>query len=839
MSAIYFAIPTDVGQERIANAIALGVPIKITQMAVGDGNGQPVTPKPDQTALVHEVRRAPLNTLFQDPINPAQLVAEQIIPEDVGGWWIREIGLYDDSDNLIAIANAPDTYKPNLSSGSGRTLTIRMVLIVSDTSAVELKIDPSVVLATRNYVDDAVANRSLALLRLHSADAAIAMGHSLVAGSFENGATITSSNQVLLKESTGDLYSWGGALPYKVPKNSTPASSGGESHTTWRLRTPPIENFNAAVYGLKETNTGLQNCQALQALAAAVTAAGGGKITFPRGVYTVGAQTFAGATGKGYSYKAEECLTILNLPKVHLDFDGCKFIFADGMRNGSFDPVTGLPYNPPEGGFYSYDYRAERGRMIRLEGCKDVFISGNAEFDGNSITTVVGGMWGDTGYQTWDTGIYIRGHRRLIALGNTYCHDFNTDGAYFAGKQGSDCYSKISGLISIKTGRNTVTIAGGDNIHMIDSACGYQGQNGSGLSSMPKSAMDIETEINPINGIKLERVNFYDAPDGLVSDSFNNIKNAKFIDCKFHAGLPNTSCMTWKISNALFKRCKFYGPCVAIGPSANAGQDWEDIVLDECEFSAHMPDGTLSLSRRNSYFLFGSTNAITTPTGKVLRTFFKNCKFSVLAIAETTSDVGLKKAAWMQGAKIHDCDFYLKGTADLSTGGTRDILSLNGAGLKNVRIYNEIDFLSSSNERTFIGINTPLYSENCYLFNKASSVDGKSTLVWANPFLSAGGTYGWLTTVGSSDLVNNIQPVRALSIRKGAQFSPELPMRYNGGQIIQSTSSLTWIDGMIVNRGDIILAWNSGPGQEFGWQCTTAGLVNSTAVLKKIAMLEV
>ncbi|WP_413164094.1 phage tail protein [Aeromonas salmonicida] len=154
MSAIYFAIPTDVGQAKIANAIALGIPLKITHMAVGDGNGQPVTPNAAQTALVREKRRAPLNTLFQDPLNQAQLVAEQIIPEDVGDWWIREVGIFSEDGTLIAIANTPETYKPLLSSGAGRTQVIRMVLIVSDTSAVELKIDPAVVLATRKYVDD-------------------------------------------------------------------------------------------------------------------------------------------------------------------------------------------------------------------------------------------------------------------------------------------------------------------------------------------------------------------------------------------------------------------------------------------------------------------------------------------------------------------------------------------------------------------------------------------------------------------------------------------------------------------------------------------------------------
>ncbi|MGU5630167.1 phage tail-collar fiber domain-containing protein [Aeromonas caviae] len=157
MSAIYFAIPTNAGQAKIANAIALGVPLKITHMAVGDGNGQPVTPNANQTALVREKRRAPINTLFQDPMNQSQLVAEQIIPESVGDWWIREAGIFSEDGTLIAVANTPDTYKPLLSSGAGRTQVIRIVLIVSDTSAVELKIDPAVVLATRKYVDDVMA----------------------------------------------------------------------------------------------------------------------------------------------------------------------------------------------------------------------------------------------------------------------------------------------------------------------------------------------------------------------------------------------------------------------------------------------------------------------------------------------------------------------------------------------------------------------------------------------------------------------------------------------------------------------------------------------------------
>ncbi|MCQ1905264.1 phage tail protein [Escherichia coli] len=156
MTAKYFAILTNQGAARLANAATLGTKLNLTQMAVGDANGVLPTPDPAQTKLINQKRIAPLNLLTVDPANTSQIIAEQIIPENEGGFWIREIGLYDDAGVLIAVANCPETYKPELQEGSGRTQTIRMILIVSSTSAITLKIDPSVVLATRQYVDDKV-----------------------------------------------------------------------------------------------------------------------------------------------------------------------------------------------------------------------------------------------------------------------------------------------------------------------------------------------------------------------------------------------------------------------------------------------------------------------------------------------------------------------------------------------------------------------------------------------------------------------------------------------------------------------------------------------------------
>ncbi|HHR6308432.1 TPA: phage tail protein [Providencia alcalifaciens] len=152
----YFALLTTYGEKVLAEASALGTKIELTQMAVGDGGGSLPTPDTQQTRLVNEKRRAAINTLFIDPLNANQIIAEQVIPENEGGWWIREMGLFDKSGMLVAVANCPETYKPLLAEGSGRTQTIRMILIVSHTESVTLKIDPTVVLATRKYVDDAI-----------------------------------------------------------------------------------------------------------------------------------------------------------------------------------------------------------------------------------------------------------------------------------------------------------------------------------------------------------------------------------------------------------------------------------------------------------------------------------------------------------------------------------------------------------------------------------------------------------------------------------------------------------------------------------------------------------
>ncbi|WP_338500970.1 phage tail protein [Pseudomonas poae] len=154
----FMAILTNVGAAKLANANALGTSWKLAAMGVGDANGTMPTPSSTQSKLINEIRRAPLNQVRIDPVNSAVIIAEQVIPPEVGGFWIREIGLYDADGDMVAVANVAPTYKPLESQGSARTQVLRMNFVVSSTANITLKIDPSVVLATREYVDLSVSS---------------------------------------------------------------------------------------------------------------------------------------------------------------------------------------------------------------------------------------------------------------------------------------------------------------------------------------------------------------------------------------------------------------------------------------------------------------------------------------------------------------------------------------------------------------------------------------------------------------------------------------------------------------------------------------------------------
>ncbi|WP_247207678.1 phage tail protein [Escherichia coli] len=158
MSTKFRTVITTAGAAKLAAATAPGGrKVNITTMAVGDGGGKLPVPDAGQTGLIHEVWRHALNKISQDKRNSNYIIAELVIPPEVGGFWMRELGLYDDAGTLIAVANMAESYKPTLAEGSGRSQTCRMVIIVSSVASVELTIDTTTVMATQDYVDDKIA----------------------------------------------------------------------------------------------------------------------------------------------------------------------------------------------------------------------------------------------------------------------------------------------------------------------------------------------------------------------------------------------------------------------------------------------------------------------------------------------------------------------------------------------------------------------------------------------------------------------------------------------------------------------------------------------------------
>lgn len=248
----FFAILTDVGAAKLANANVLGVPWNITQMGLGDANGTDPQPSAKQTKLINEWRRRPLNQLRIDPVNAAVIIAEQVIPADEGGRWIREVGLYDADGDLVAVANCAPSFKPILSQGSGRTQVVRMNLIVSSTAQISLKIDPAVVLATREWVDSRILEELSKLDIKQSVRAATTVNINLVGLQVVDGVSLNAGDRVLVKNQTlaKDNGPWVAAVGAwvrakdadnntKVTPNLTVAVEVGatQADTIWQLVT--------------------------------------------------------------------------------------------------------------------------------------------------------------------------------------------------------------------------------------------------------------------------------------------------------------------------------------------------------------------------------------------------------------------------------------------------------------------------------------------------------------------------------------------------------------------------------------------------------------------------
>lgn len=237
MSTKFKTVITTAGAAKLAAATAPGGrKVNITTMAVGDGGGKLPVPDAGQTGLIHEVWRHALNKISQDKRNSNYIIAELVIPPEVGGFWMRELGLYDDAGTLIAVANMAESYKPALAEGSGRSQTCRMVIIVSSVASVELTIDTTTVMATPDYVDDKIAEHEQS--RRHP-DA------SLTAKGFTQLSNATNSTSETLAATPKAVKTVMDETNKKAPLNS-PALTGTPTTPTARQGTNNTQIANTA-----------------------------------------------------------------------------------------------------------------------------------------------------------------------------------------------------------------------------------------------------------------------------------------------------------------------------------------------------------------------------------------------------------------------------------------------------------------------------------------------------------------------------------------------------------------------------------------------------------------
>ena len=343
MATKYFALLTNIGAAKLANATALGAQVEITQMAVGDGNGVLPTPNPAQTALTHELRRAQLNMLTIDPVNTNQIIAEQVIPEDAGGWWIREIGLFDKDGDMIAVANCAETYKPQLQEGSGRVQVIRVILIVSSTEAVTLKIDPSVVLATRKYVDDAVIEvKAYAddVMKKHVAAANPHKQYPLIANALKEMVDAGLVNQILENLGLGDASGYVGRLLNIQVFTASGTVTKTPGAKKWRIKCLGAGAGSSAAPATGSNEVSVSN--------------GGGAGAYAEGIYDVSSITTAsvvigsgGAGGTaGSIYGADGGASSVG---SFISSPGGKAGLPAGPANPPFQPVANNNGNGPTG----------------------------------------------------------------------------------------------------------------------------------------------------------------------------------------------------------------------------------------------------------------------------------------------------------------------------------------------------------------------------------------------------------------------------------------------------------------------------------------------------------
>lgn len=635
-------------------------------------------------------------------------------------------------------------------------------------------------------------------------------GYNLADGSFEEGGTLVNANDVLLHEASGKAFSG----PAGAVAAGTNPASGGFVDRSGALLSSQI-GFNAAHYGLSESNTGLQNCNALQALSAAVIAAGGGKVYFPSGDYTVGAQNFAGATGKGYAYQFEKMFEVSGLTKpLSVHFDGVRFKFADGLRYGSFDPVTGDPISPTLP-YYNLDSCAHTGYVIYILNCPIVSVEGSLEIDGRDSTRILGGLWGDKDRQIIEYGFRIESCDIYTVEGAFYFHNLCLDGMYLANHINDNCTGTITGVVSLYNGRQGLSVGGGRSITFNSCVFGLTGFGA--ISSAPAASVDLEPEIYPLRGVVFNSCRLLKSKGAsLAADDFNT-RGVVFNDCTIEND-ANVSIYS-KVSNIKFNRCTIRGVVQPCHPGTNAGQGNIGLSnvnaypeFNDCEFYNLMDDGSHA---------YNYPRVVNSCIAKI-----NNCTMFVnLAGSDNL-------AVWADGSQVNRLRIVLSGIVDEVDSALAYFR--NNKGLKDLYIENNTTTVGGSNPAITarIELGGALNAGAIKNLFIEKSVDGFENVVWLNSYRTGGARAGFYMNTDRASVAYDQAGVRPAVDRIGLAKNGFDILDFYKPQNITSNNAIPTAGDYV--RGDIIVNSDPVAAGAFGWMCTTTGTAGSTAVFKLI-----
>ena len=631
-------------------------------------------------------------------------------------------------------------------------------------------------------------------------------GYNLVDGSFEAGGTLVNANDVLLQESTGKAFSG----PAGTVAAGTNPASGGFVDVSFVL-SPSTPKVNVAAYGFSESASAYENSIALQKAAAAVNAIRGCIVEFPEGTFNVGYQEFAGAAGLGYSYRGREYFYLEYLTKpVLLKFNNTKIKFGEGQRVGSFDPVTGKAIPTIQTNF---DYRAYRGILFGIVGCQYVGVTGQLEIDFMGETVILGGEFGDRGYQCPDYGFWFIDNRQLSFNANYIAKNGAMDAIYIAGLNDSDCFSEVSGLNIDRMGRTGVVVAGGSNIRI----SGKVTKSGLGsIVSAPGHNFSIEPEKRKVDNVEFNIVSMdaIESSFNIYNTNVGNVRNVRVVGgvLENNVGWACTS----NTSNV-----KYIGTTIrgVIGEHTN-----EFFDSDRDPVSAQMVEVT-HYDRTQSGDLTPFKNGTHFDRAKEIRLKLINYQLFSEGLTTSRNTLGRLLEPDINGFTAT----VIGNITDVATTGQRVLALTNPVALVDFNLINRASGDGLPDYRAYVEIEG---IANARIRNAKISSVGSQTILWLSAYFSAGGRDGFLP---EGDPLNSQPALRFLPLVIDGYMHNTQSVAGYGRVFLVTTKPVTGSWDWVV--GDTLICSKPTSGEVWGWKCTVAGKAGAGAVFEAMGTM--